>query len=108
MQNLPSSHLSSKPKNVSTYCANLCLLDLGSAEEHYQRRVTRILTMDLPQYFAVITRIRQESNGIGIEGGVISSTVVPQVQAIFPEGSLTKNIKVGLQVICLLLSYVEV
>lgn len=60
--------------------------------------MTRILTTDLPQYFAVLTRIRQESNGIGTEGGVISSTVVPQVQAVFPEGSLTKNIKVGLQV----------
>lgn len=72
--------------------------DLDNAEEHYQRRVTRILTTDLPQYFAVLTRIRQESNGIGTEGGVISSTVVPQVQAVFPEGSLTKNIKVGLQV----------
>lgn len=73
--------------------------DLGVAEEHHQRRVARILTTDLPQYFAVITRIRQQSNGIGIEGGVITSTVIPQVKAIFPEGSLTKNIKVGLQVI---------
>ncbi|OTF70904.1 hypothetical protein BLA29_007426, partial [Euroglyphus maynei] len=32
------------------------------------------------------------------EGGILSSTVVPQVQAIFPEGALTKKIKVGLQV----------
>lgn len=29
---------------------------------------------------------------------MVSSTVVPQVQAIFPEGALTKKIKVGLQV----------
>lgn len=37
-------------------------------------------------------------HAIGPEGGMVSSTVVPQVQAIFPEGALTKKIKVGLQV----------
>ena len=37
-------------------------------------------------------------NVLGPQGGVISSTVVPQTQAVFPEGALTKNIKVGLQV----------
>lgn len=34
---------------------------------------------------------------VGPEGGVILSSVVPQVQAIFPDGSLTKNIKVSVQ-----------
>ena len=72
--------------------------DLESAEELYQKRITRVLTTDFPQYFAIVTRIRQESNHIGPEGGILSSTVVPQVQAVFPEGSLTKKIKVGLQV----------
>jgi len=37
-------------------------------------------------------------HAIGPEGGMVSSTVVPQVQAIFPDGALTKKIKVGLQV----------
>lgn len=45
-----------------------------------------------------MTRIRQETHAIGPQGGILSSTVVPQVQAIFPEGALTKIIKVGLQV----------
>lgn len=35
---------------------------------------------------------------IGPEGGMVSSSVVPQVQAVFPQGALTKKIKVGLQV----------
>ena len=74
------------------------LEDLESAEDLYQKRITRILTTEFPQYFAIVTRVRQEASSIGPEGGMISSTVVPQVQAIFPEGSLTKNIKVGLQV----------
>ena len=33
-----------------------------------------------------------------LSGGVVNSTVVPQVQAVFPQGALTKKIKVGLQV----------
>lgn len=37
-------------------------------------------------------------HAIGPEGGMVSSTVVPQVQAVFPQGALTKKIKVGLQV----------
>ena len=73
-------------------------LDLESAEELYNKRITRILTSDFPNYFAVVTRIRQETKSIGPESGMLSSTVVPQVQAVFPEGSLTKKIKVGLQV----------
>lgn len=62
------------------------------------KRIHRILTYDLPQYFALISRFRQEVAFIGSDGGIISSTVAPQVQAVFPPGSLQKRIKVGLQV----------
>ena len=62
------------------------------------RRLCRIVTNDFPQNFAIISRVRQETNTIGTSGGMLSSTVVPQVQAVFPEGTLTKKIKVGLQV----------
>ncbi|XP_071040645.1 uncharacterized protein [Parasteatoda tepidariorum] len=71
--------------------------ELTAIEDLSTNRITRILTTDFPQYFAIITRIRQEVHAIGPEGGMVSSTVVPQVQAIFPEGALTKKIKVGLQ-----------
>jgi ankyrin len=71
---------------------------LESAEELYQRRVTRILTTDFPVYFALVTRIHQEVKVIGKEGGIMSSTVIPQVQAVFPDGAITKGIRVGLQV----------
>ncbi|KAJ8933667.1 hypothetical protein NQ314_013879, partial [Rhamnusium bicolor] len=72
--------------------------DLNQLEDMSSGRITRILTQDFPQYFAVVSRIRQEVHAIGPEGGMVSSTVVPQVQAVFPEGALTKKIKVGLQV----------
>jgi hypothetical protein len=45
-----------------------------------------------------MTRCRLETATIGSAGGIISSTVDPQVQAVFPEGALMKTIKVGLQV----------
>lgn len=67
-------------------------------DELAAKRITRILTTDLPQYFAIVSRVRIENQLIGEEGGVISSKVVPQVQAVFPQGALNKKIRVGLQV----------
>merc|ERR1712223_2099548 len=72
--------------------------ELSQLEDLNTNRITRILTTDFPQYFAIVSRIRQEVHAIGPEGGVVNSTVVPQVQAVFPQGALTKKIKVGLQV----------
>ncbi|RTG81073.1 ankyrin [Schistosoma bovis] len=70
---------------------------LETLEELRAKRIIRILTNDFPQYMAVVSRIRQESSLVGSDGGVLSSTVVPQVQAVFPEGALQKRIRVGLQ-----------
>ncbi|KAM9769479.1 uncharacterized protein ank2a isoform 6-T6 [Menidia menidia] len=70
---------------------------LDSPEELEKKRICRIITRDFPQYFAMVSRIKQDSHFIGPEGGVLSSTLVPQVQAVFPEGALTKKIRVGLQ-----------
>lgn len=58
----------------------------------------RILTNDFPQYFALLSRVRQDIGLVGPDGGVLSSTVVPQVQAVFPDNALMKRIRVGLQV----------
>ncbi|XP_039677673.1 ankyrin-2b isoform X2 [Perca fluviatilis] len=71
--------------------------ELDTPEELERKRICRIITRDFPQYFAVVSRIKQDSNLIGPEGGILSSTVVLQVQAVFPEGALTKRIRVGLQ-----------
>ncbi|XP_025026347.1 ankyrin-3 isoform X22 [Python bivittatus] len=71
--------------------------ELDSTEELEKKRICRIVTKDFPQYFAVVSRIKQESNQIGPEGGILSSTTLPRVQAAFPEGALTKRIRVGLQ-----------
>uniref|UniRef100_A0AAY4A8N2 Ankyrin 3 n=1 Tax=Denticeps clupeoides TaxID=299321 RepID=A0AAY4A8N2_9TELE len=71
--------------------------ELDSGEELEKKRICRIVTKDFPQYFAVVSRIKQESNQMGPEGGLLSSRTVPLVQASFPEGALTKKIRVGLQ-----------
>ncbi|XP_061665538.1 ankyrin-3-like [Syngnathoides biaculeatus] len=71
--------------------------ELDCAEELQRKRICRIITKDFPQYFAVVSRIRQETHQMGPEGGTLCSRSVPLVQASFPEGALTKKIKVGLQ-----------
>ncbi|KAM9406843.1 ankyrin-2-like isoform 16-T17 [Salvelinus alpinus] len=71
--------------------------ELDPPEELEKKRICRIITRDFPQYFAVVSRVKQDSSLIGPEGGILSSTVMPQVQAVFPEGALTKKIRVGLQ-----------
>lgn len=63
-----------------------------------ERRIQRILTADIPRFFALISRFRQEIALIGPDGGVLASTVAPKVQSVFPKGALQKRIKVGLQV----------
>uniref|UniRef100_A0A8C3AZ10 Ankyrin 3 n=1 Tax=Cyclopterus lumpus TaxID=8103 RepID=A0A8C3AZ10_CYCLU len=71
--------------------------ELDSPAELERKRICRIITRDFPQYFAVVSRIRQETNQMGPEGGTLCSRSIPLVQASFPEGALTKKIKVGLQ-----------
>ncbi|XP_055503199.1 ankyrin-3 isoform X15 [Leucoraja erinacea] len=71
--------------------------ELDSPEELEKKRICRVVTKDFPQYFAVVSRIKQESNQMGPEGGMLSSTTIPSVQASFPDGALTKRIRVGLQ-----------
>ncbi|XP_077481135.1 uncharacterized protein LOC144092352 isoform X38 [Stigmatopora argus] len=71
--------------------------ELDGPEELQRKRICRIITKDFPQYFAVVSRIRQETHQMGPEGGTLCSRSVPLVQASFPEGALTKKIKVGLQ-----------
>ncbi|KAM4525439.1 ankyrin-3-like isoform 2-T2 [Odontesthes bonariensis] len=71
--------------------------ELDSSEDLDRKRICRIITKDFPQYFAVVSRIRQQTHQMGPEGGTLCSRSVPLVQASFPEGALTKKIKVGLQ-----------
>uniref|UniRef100_A0A4W3HVX2 Ankyrin 1, erythrocytic a n=1 Tax=Callorhinchus milii TaxID=7868 RepID=A0A4W3HVX2_CALMI len=58
--------------------------DLDCREELERKRVSRIVSMDFPLYFAVISRIRQDSDWIGPEGG-------------FPQSAVTKKVRLALQ-----------
>ena len=60
-------------------------------------RITRIITNDFPKYFALVSRVRHETHAVSEAGGVISSTIVPKAQAVFPEKALQKKIKLSLQ-----------
>ncbi|XP_076007215.1 ankyrin-1-like [Genypterus blacodes] len=71
--------------------------ELESQEELGKKRIRRIISTDFPLYFAVVSRVQQESDLIGPEGGSLSSKLVPLVQATFPETAVTKRVRLGLQ-----------
>ncbi|XP_059405685.1 ankyrin-1a isoform X7 [Carassius carassius] len=71
--------------------------DLESQEELGKKRIRRIISTDFPLYFAVVSRIQQENDLIGPEGGYLTSKLVPMVQASFPETAVTKRVRLGLQ-----------
>lgn len=73
--------------------------DLESREVLAKKNIVRIVTGDFPRFFAIISRLRLDISNIGAEGGLLRSKVDPRIQAVIPEGALTKTIKVGLQVI---------
>lgn len=77
---------------------HLLFLDLESQEELGKKRIRRIISTDFPLYFAVVSRVQQESDLIGPEGGSLTSKLVPMVQATFPETAVTKRVRLGLQV----------
>ncbi|XP_060927158.1 ankyrin-1-like [Limanda limanda] len=70
---------------------------LESQEELGKKRIRRIISTDFPLYFAVVSRVQQESDLIGPEGGSLTSKLVPLVQATFPETAVTKRVRLGLQ-----------
>ncbi|XP_033946883.1 ankyrin-1a isoform X6 [Pseudochaenichthys georgianus] len=71
--------------------------ELESQEELGKKRIRRIISTDFPLYFAVVSRVQQESDLIGPEGGQLTSKLVPLVQATFPETAVTKRVRLGLQ-----------
>ncbi|NWX92961.1 ANK1 protein, partial [Nothoprocta pentlandii] len=71
--------------------------ELESQEELEKKRICRIITTDFPLYFVVMSRICQDCDLIGPEGGCLKSTLVPMVQATFPETAVTKRVKLALQ-----------
>lgn len=74
------------------------LAELGSLEELEKKRVCRIVTTDFPLYFVIMSRLYQDYDTIGPEGGSLTSKLVPLVQATFPENAVTKRVKLALQV----------
>ncbi|VUZ43139.1 unnamed protein product, partial [Hymenolepis diminuta] len=72
--------------------------DAIPSTELKKRRVHRILTNSIPQYFALVTRTRQDLILVGPDGCTLTSTVDPRVKVTFPRGALQKKIRVGLQV----------
>ncbi|KAL7669687.1 hypothetical protein ACOME3_010333 [Neoechinorhynchus agilis] len=62
-------------------------------------RIARIITEDLPRYFALVSRLAFDSYNVDESGRTISSTFVPKAIAVIPEKALIKPVKVSLQAI---------
>lgn len=95
------SYLKSRRPRTRAFRAvetGLLFPDLESQEELGKKRIRRIISTDFPLYFAVVSRVQQESDLIGPEGGSLTSALVPMVQATFPETAVTKRVRLGLQV----------
>ncbi|XP_053125352.1 ankyrin-1 isoform X4 [Hemicordylus capensis] len=71
--------------------------ELESLDELEKKRICRIITTDFPLYFVVMSRVCQDCELIGPEGGCLQSALVPMVQATFPETAVTKKVKLALQ-----------
>lgn len=91
----PAAGLTARPGRVAS-CR--VIPELGSLEELEKKRVCRIITTDFPLYFVIMSRLCQDYDTIGPEGGFLKSKLVPLVQATFPENAVTKRVKLALQV----------
>lgn len=95
---LASRSTSVSRSNIPRHLNAPSFSDLESQEELGKKRIRRIISTDFPLYFAVVSRVQQESDLIGPEGGLLTSKLVPMVQATFPETAVTKRVRLGLQV----------
>lgn len=76
----------------------MIVADVESSDELYKKRISRILASDLPQYFALVTRITKETDNIDTHGGAILSANSPKVKVVVPNGAVSRSTKMGLQV----------
>lgn len=81
-------------------CCFLGIEGYGKNDEVFLpvKRYTKIVTKDFPERFAVISRLKKESFSVGPAGDTIKSSVLPHVKLSVPEGAVSKNIQLTLQV----------
>ena len=48
------------------------------------RQIVKIITSDFPQYFAVISRVRQETQIVGPESSIVQSSILPRARIHVP------------------------
>ncbi|CAM9733023.1 unnamed protein product [Lampetra fluviatilis] len=71
--------------------------DLEGESPMLTRQSCRVLTKDFPKFLALVSRVTMETGMLGPQGGALWSRGVPGVRVAFPEGALTRQIRLGLQ-----------
>ena len=84
--------------NLTTFLAT-SINNLANNNNNNSTNITTITTLQLPQYFAIVSRPHQETISIGPDGGVAKSQLAPQVQCSLPSNSITKQINLGVSVL---------
>ena len=76
-------------------------------EELDTSRVVRISCTGFPQYFAILSRVKEEVRAIGADGGKVTSSHEPHVQAYFPKGKKRSYFSVHQLISCTIICIIR-
>lgn len=62
------------------------------------KRYTKITTRELPERFAVVSRLKKETFSVGSRGEAMQSAVLGKVRVSVPEGAVSSGTKISMQV----------
>ncbi|XP_063715203.1 ankyrin-3-like isoform X5 [Symsagittifera roscoffensis] len=70
-----------------------------SDDSNPDQRLERVILTEIPQYIALVSRLKKDKADITPLGGIISSSVEARVQLSFPEKAVKKDVKISLHVL---------
>jgi len=62
------------------------------------KRYTKITTRELPERFAVVSRLKKETFSVGSRGETMQSAVLHNIKVSIPEGAVSSGSKISMQV----------
>ncbi|XP_075263833.1 uncharacterized protein LOC142355590 isoform X3 [Convolutriloba macropyga] len=72
---------------------------LKGDDSNSDQRLERVILTEIPQYIALVSRLKKDKADITPLGGILSSSVEARVQLSFPEKAVKKEVKISLHVL---------
>ena len=69
------------------------------SDQGAQQGLIRVILTEIPQYLALISRLKKDKCDMTPQGGILSSSVEARVQLSFPEKCVEKDVRISLQVL---------